>query len=265
MATERIAWSLTADRAIALIYPTYQTSNYTGGEMNLVDITVSTTGTVLALGLDDAATKVHFSQEVFPMDWQEFNIDLEEGVNASRCDASPSGELFFIRSDQQLAKLTIPKKGGKAVKSTLVKGGENVVALSAAPDGQVWVVALDPNVGSVVKKMDTKGKWSTIEGIGNAMRVTGTAEGGAYVLTSDGVIHDVPAKGEKGIVPSSFYASIITVGPDNRLWALSSEPQIGGSKVYYTDDNGQNWTPVDNSGAVAIDAGLITSEVGVGA
>lgn len=263
MATEQIAWALNADKQVVLIYPTYQSSPYTGDSF-LVDITVSKGGTVLALELNDASTIVHFSKPEFPMVWQEFSVDCGTNVNAGRCDASPSDELYLVLSTGELAKLAIPKKGGgKAVKAKVVAGIDRVSQVSAAPDGQVWVVAFDSVAGSHVQKMDTKGKWQPVEGTNGAVNVTGTAEGGAYIMTSGGEIVLVDAKGEKSIVPTDFTPTAITVGPDNRLWALSAVPQEGGSMVYYTDDDGRNWTVVENSGAVAIDAGLITSEVGV--
>ena len=196
------------------------------------------------------------------MDWQDFTLELPEEVNASKCDISPSNDLYLVLSNGTLAKLAVPAKGGGSVAPETVGGVERVTQVSAAADGKVWVVDAD-GLGSVVKWTDGDG-WNTVPGIANATRVTGTSEGGAYIVNSSGQIIHHTAE-ENGIVPTDFGVKQISVGPDNRLWAISDIPQDGGSIVFYTDDNGANWNEVGDSGAVAIDAGLINSEVGVSA
>ncbi len=269
MVTHQIAWAITGDNRIAMLTRDFQTAPYTGEEWRLVDLTISKAEWLMALALEGEDSVIHYTNETFPMDWKKAKIDLGEGLQAIKIDASPKNVGYVVLNSGVLGRIELPKEvkeGGEGIATFHeIKGVEDVMQVSAAPDGLVWVVAADPAVGSVVKWMDpTKKKveWHTIPGLGIAKKVTGAADGKAYVVNSKGEIALYEKNGEFQMVLSDFSASEITVGPEGRLWVTSQDPSFtGGATAYHTDDDGRNWTMVEGSGVMYLDAGNVETDV----
>ena len=137
---------------------------------------------------------------------------------------------------------------------------ESVSQVSAAPDGLVWVVCADRNIGSVVKWMDPKkGDWNLIPDLNNATRVTGGSKGKAYIINSAHEVSSYTKKGVPTTLKCDFEPSELSIGPDGRLWVLSKGlgESLGGKRAYYTDNNGKDWNEIVGAACTSMDAGVI--------
>ncbi len=274
MATQQVAWTVDGFNNLAVLYPNYQTPPYTA-DWNIVDLTVSASKTVMVLVQDGEETVLHYTSETFPMEWSSTTIKFdkvalkaeesegEEITHAMRIDAAPDDTLYVVLNSGLLAQVKLPKGKAATTQATLVKGVEHVSQISAAPDGLVWVVCSDPAVGSVVKWMDPKnGKWSAIPDLNNAQQVTGGPKGKAFIINTANELANYTKKGAKTEISSEFIPKGLSIGPDGRLWVISGtavESLTGGYVVFYTDDDGKNWTEVPGSNVKNLDAGIIDS------
>ena len=266
MATQQVAWTVDGFNNLAVLYPNFQTAPYTA-DLNIIDLTISKSETVMLLTLDGEETIIHYAKETFPLDWGVGKINFskiapasddseeeKEVVEVTRIDASPDNTLYLVLNSGRLAKVSVPDGKNTEVEAELVEGIENVSQVSAAPDGLVWVVNSD-GMGSHVSWMDPKnGKWN---------QVTGGPKGKAYIINSANALANYTKKGAKTDVPCDFPAKGLSIGPDGRLWVMSintAENLTGGSAAYWTDNEGKNWTEVPGSNVTNLDAGIIQSD-----
>ncbi|MDW3194098.1 MAG: hypothetical protein R8G66_17115 [Cytophagales bacterium] len=276
MTTQQVAWTVDGDGNLAVLRHDQQSPSYTA-DWRILDLTVSKAETVMVLTVDGAFTVVHHAPEVFPLQWSSTVINLDkvkhtpagqlnpEITEVVKIDAAPDDTLYMVLNSGKLAKAQLSKESGAEVEATLVDGVENVKQISAAPDGLVWVVCSDPKIGSVVKWMDPeKGKWKVIPDLRDALQVTGGPEGKAYIINAYSELAYYTQKGAKTNIPCENYgARVISIGPDGRLWMVTSyggDGKEGGSVVCWTDNDGENWNEVPESNANNLDAGLMKIE-----
>lgn len=273
MATQQVAWTVDNLNNLAVLYSDYQTPPYTA-DWDIIDLTISSSGTVMVLARDGEQTIVHHAADTFPLEWSSTTLKLdkaastpsepgEEVTQAVHIDASPDDTLYIVLNSGLLASVKLPTGKDTEVSPTLVKGVDHVSQVSAAPDGLVWVVCSDPAVGSVVKWMDAKGKWSQVPDLNNARQVTGGPKGKAFIINSADELANYTKKGVKTEIPCDFGPKALSIGPDGRLWVIAThtaENLCDGSVAYWTDDDGKNWTEIPGSNVNNLDAGIINSE-----
>lgn len=275
MATQQVAWTVDGFNNLAVLYPNYQSAPFTKG-WNIIDLTISASDTVMVLTQEDNVTTLHYTKETFPLEWSSVTLDLSkvaitpegsaeaEVTEALRIDASPDNTLYLVLNSGLLAQVSLPKSGKGSVAATLVQGVESVTQVSAAPDGLVWVVCGNSQIGSVVQWMDPKnGKWNIVPELYNAQQVTGGPKGKAFIIDSSCQLANYTKKGAKTEIPCDISPRALSIGPDGRLWVVASnsgENQTGGSAAFWTDDDGKSWTEVKGSNVTTLDAGLLQSD-----
>ena len=258
MANESVAWGINSRNEISLIRKDFQGPPISGDD-HVVDISYSVSGMVFILHLREDAVILEYGSSISPPDWKEIVVTLPAGVVVHKIDATPKNEVYLVLSDGTLAVASKPKKGAASIEPKILEGVENALQVSAAPDGLIWVVASDPNVGSVVRWCDPKTKkWSTIPDINNARRVTGAVKGKAYIITSDGSVVLCDAKGVKKEIPAEFYVSEISIGDDDALWAIERHGDLGRGNVHVTTNQGKKWQIVEGANAKYLDAGVLS-------
>lgn len=257
MANESVAWSVSSRNEVSIIREGFQGPPISGDD-HVVDISYSVAGMVFILHLKDNVVTMEYGTNVKPPDWKEVTVILPAEVTVRKIDASPKNEVYMVLSDGTLAVATKPKKGSDSIEPKVVEGVDECFQVSAAPDGIIWVVACDPNVGSVVQWLDPKTKkWSTVPEINNARRVTGTDKGKAYIITSDGDITLCDKKGVKKEVPVGFHVSEISVGDDGALWATEQHGDLDRGNVHVTTNQGKKWTAIEGVNVALLDAGTL--------
>ena len=283
MATQQIAWAVNGNNNISIVYPDYQSPSYTNDEWNLADLTISAGKVLMVLSIEQGDSYIYHTPETFPMTWFKgiANLDAvatedekkERMPQVVKIDANPDNDLYMVLNNGKLAKATweaiqeSEAEEESEIVVEIVKGIENVMQVSAAPNGWVWVVAADPTIGSVVKWMNPEnGEWNLVPNFGQAARVTGGIDGNAFVIDSAGTIFEITEEKELRIIPFWGSATQLSVGPENLLWIISgfpSESSFGGSYIYHTKDGGLNWECVEDSGAIYLDAGLVDMKAGL--
>ncbi len=257
MATQQIAWAINGTSDLTMLFPESQGPPYTHPDWNVQDLTISPDGTLMVLAWEGNATVIYYTPQNFPMEWKWFLVSLDGGVQGVKIDAGPGDSLYMITNTGAVGRVPIPADGGEQSSFELIEGVEGVMQISAAADGIVWVVACDPNRGSVVCWWE-KGKWKTIPELANALRVTGSKRGKAFVINSDGELYEFSKKGEAKRIHADFPSSQLSVGPNGRLWVRSGQSTTKpGTSVYWTDDKGENWHEIDGSGVLQLDAGTV--------
>lgn len=272
MTLEQVAWAIDGQNKISLIGDHSQTAPFWGDD-TILDITVSASGMVFALGLaeDHENAVIYYAEQKFPLDWKEFKATIEQPakeddyqpkLHAIKIDAAPSNELYMVMNDGSVTHVSTPDAKTDTVAMDVIDGVNDAKQVSAAADGTLWVVA-QTALGSEVRYLDKGAKdWKTIEGLKNAARVTGTAEGGAYVVVSEGNILLVSKTEDSVLIPMPFGANEVSVDAKGRLWVTSQCPsEAMGAQAFYSDDSGVNWVEVENSGVKFMDAGVLETEV----
>ncbi len=262
MTTQKVAWAINGHKELSLILPDYQSPPYTSS-WRLADISVYKETLLLLSKEEGNANTIHYTSCAFPFEWKSFIVSLESGLEISKLDAAPDGNVYLVFNNGQLAKIKVPENETEMVQYELVANISEVRQVSAAANGWVWVVIFDSSKGSIVKWMDPKdGQWNEIPELIHAMYVTGDNKGNAYVVTSDHQLTIINKKGKKDPITFEAGAREISVGSDGRLWVQSMEPStMGGSFAYWSDDSGKSWNKVEGSGVSYLDAGQITSDI----
>lgn len=257
MANQHVAWSINSRNEVSLIYENHQGPPMLG-ETQVVDISYSVSETVFILSVNDAYSYLEYGKDAMPMEWKSVILVLPQNVRVNRIDASPANTVYLILSNGMLAEIAAPD--GVQATPQIIDGSEGAVQVSAAPNGDVWIVA-HTNEGSIVRCLSGN-EWKTVPEINNAKRVTGTAEGQAYVVKADGSIVLVNTEGTQKDVHFEHQATEISVGADGTLWVVAQDRGFTGGNIYTTNDKGANWKHIPGADAKYLDAGMLAN-VGV--
>ncbi len=252
MANQHVAWSINSRNEVSLIHESHQGPPMLG-ELNVVDISYSVSETVFILSVSDGNSYLEYGKNTMPSDWKSVTLVLPGEIQVSKIDASPADKVYLVLSDNTLAEIAAPD--GTQAHPQVLDGSDGAAQVSAAPNGDVWIVAYT-NDGSVVRCLSGN-EWKTVPDINNAYRVTGTANGEAYVIKSDGNIVLVNTEGAQKEVPFEHNATEISTGADGTLWVIAQDGGLNGGVVYTTSDTGANWHQVSGADAKYLDAGTL--------
>lgn len=254
MANQHVAWSINSRNEVSLIYENHQGPPMLG-ETRVVDISYSVSETVFILSVNDAYSYLEYGKNQVPTEWKSVTIVLPGDVRVNKIDASPADKVYLVLSNGMLAE--IPTPDGAQATPQIIDGSEGTIQVSAAPNGDVWVVAATDE-GSIVRCL-TGNEWKTVPEINNAKRVTGTTEGQAYVVKGDGSIVLVNTEGAQKEISFEHQATEISVGAEGTLWVVAQDGGFTGGNIYTTSDEGANWNHVPGADAKYLDAGLLAS------
>ncbi|OJJ15876.1 hypothetical protein BKI52_36770 [marine bacterium AO1-C] len=252
MANQHVAWSINSRNEVSLIYENHQGPPMLG-DTQVTDISYSVSETVFILSVNDGHNYLEYGKSQMPTDWKSVTVVLPSDVRVNKIDASPADKVYLVLSNGMLAEIATPD--GAQATPQMIDGSEGAIQVSAAPDGNVWIVATTSE-GSIVRCLNGN-EWKTVPDINNALRVTGTANGEAYVIKSDGNIVLVNTEGVQKEVPFEHNATEISVGADGTLWVIAQDGDVNGGLVYTTSDTGANWHHVPSADAKYLDAGTL--------
>ncbi|HAS46579.1 MAG TPA: hypothetical protein DCS93_39215 [Microscillaceae bacterium] len=254
MANQHVAWSINSRNEVSLIYENHQGPPMLG-DTQVIDISYSVSETVFILSVKDGHNYLEYGKNNVPTEWKSVTVVLSQDVRVNKIDASPADKVYLVLSDGTLAEIAAPD--GAQATPQVIDGSEGAIQVSAAPDGNVWIVATTSE-GSIVRCLSGN-EWKTIPDINNAKRVTGTTEGQAYVVKGDGSIVLVSTDGAQKEIPFEHQATEISVGAEGTLWAIAQDGGFTGGNIYTTSDEGANWNHVSGADAKYLDAGLLAS------
>lgn len=257
MSNNSVAWSINSRNQFSLIYPDYQGPVFSG-DKRLVDISVSDANGVFILINSNGRNTLEYSGLVFPFDWQSFHVVLPVELTIRKIDASIKDKIYLILTDNSVAWIPGPNAGEGNINKEpeIIPGSGPAYEISVAPDGTVWIVASDPELGSVVKWYDRKKKkWNTLPGLTNAKKVKAGPGDNVCIINSADKIDFYDKKGAATTLPADFGGCELSIAADETIWVVSNQAKEGGARVYWTVDKGKKWHEVPEAAATLLDAG----------
>jgi len=216
------------------------------------DLSISADGTIWAITLDPNATEKDSGGG--PVKYKKPSVKKWNSIDsggAIKIDGGPKGsKAFTINNRGEVWQLEIGKDPVQLSADGFAK------EISAGADGTVWVISQEGIHGGGNIHYLEEGHWTKVPSEMGAVKITGTPEGKALIINSDGIIAQLEKDGKHEQLTGENFAKEISVAPDGATWIISNEPhEDGGNKVSFQTKPGMAWQDVDG-GATILDAGF---------
>jgi len=221
-------------------------------DQSVRDLSISANGTMWAIMLDQNAEEKNAGGG--PVVYKEPSAKKWNSIDsggAIKIDGGPKGsKAYIINNRGEVWQLEI---GEKPIQLSAEGFGKEI---SAGADGTVWVISQEGMHGGGSIHYLTDGQWVAVPSEMGAVKITGTPDGKAMIINTDGMIAQLEKDGKHEQITGDGFAREISVAPDGATWIISNEPhEDGGNKVSFQTKPGMAWLDVDG-GATILDAGF---------
>lgn len=216
------------------------------------DLSISANGTIWAIILDqDADEKNSGGGPVRYKEPSSKKWNSIESGGAIKIDGGPQGsQAYIINNRGEVWILEIDKKPVK------LSGEGFAKEISAGADGTVWIISQEGIHGGGSIQYLMKDHWVKVPSEMGGVKITGTPDGKALIINTDGMIAQLEKDGKHEQLTGHDFAKEISVAPDGATWIVTNEPhEDGGNKVSFQTKPGMAWQDVDG-GATILDAGF---------